>query len=98
MGFSTHGSAQIKRDKLNAKSIKRRGSYFKRKSELLDATKNEGLIFKEAWPHEIKAVKEKLRAQNIAEKKRLYKVLGISIIASVVVFVIIGKTIQFVFF
>lgn len=33
MGFSTHGSEQLKRDKLNSRSLKRRGSYFQRKTE-----------------------------------------------------------------
>tara|TARA_B110000503_G_C7156407_1_gene417541 strand:+ start:241 stop:477 length:237 start_codon:yes stop_codon:yes gene_type:complete len=68
MGFSTHGSEQLKRDKLNAKSINRRGSYFKLKAEFLDAAKKEGLVFKEAWPHEIKAVKKNLEHKKLQKK------------------------------
>jgi len=43
MGFSTHGREQLIRDELNAKSLKRRGSYFKRKVELTEAAKKKGL-------------------------------------------------------
>jgi|GEM_PF-4796183 len=68
MGFSSATRAQTSRDNLYAKSIKKRGCYLKLKTKFLEATKKEGLVFKEAWPHEIKAVKEKLRAQNTAEK------------------------------
>ncbi|MFT7085291.1 MAG: hypothetical protein ACJAV5_001007 [Vicingaceae bacterium] len=98
MGFSTHGSEQLKRDKLNAKSLKRRGSYFKLNPKFLDAAKKEGLVFKEAWPYEIKAVKEKLRTQKITEKKQFYKAITASIILGVVLFLGIGWIIRFVFF
>ena len=98
MGFSTHGSEQLKRDKLNAKSINRRGSYFKLKAEFLDAAKKEGLVFKEAWPHEIKAVKKKLRTQKITEKKQFYKAITASIILGIILFWGIGWIIRFVFF
>ena len=76
----------------------RRGSYFKLKAEFLEATKKEGLVFKEAWPHEIKAVKERLRAQKIEEKKRLYKVIIATIIVGTLLFFAMSWIIQSVFF
>ena len=98
MSFSTHGNAQINRDKLFAKSIKRRGSYFKLKEEFLKATKKEGLDIREAWPHQIKAVKDKLRAQKVKEKKQFIKGIIASILFGTVLFLSIGWAIKFIFF
>ncbi|MFT5666385.1 MAG: hypothetical protein ACI9DK_000569 [Vicingaceae bacterium] len=98
MGFSSHTRSQTNRDNLYAKSIKRRGSYFKLKAEFLEATKKEGLDFKEAWPYQIKAIKEKLRAQKIEEKKQFYKAIIASVISGVILFFGISWMIRFIFF
>ncbi|MFB1022069.1 MAG: hypothetical protein QMC40_04830 [Vicingaceae bacterium] len=98
MGFSSHARSQTNRDNLYAKSIKRRGSYFKLKAAFLEATKKEGLYFKEAWPHQIKAIKEKLRAQKIEEKKQFYKAMIASVISGLILFFGISWMIRFVFF
>ncbi len=98
MSFSTHGIEQLKRDRLNSKSLKRRGSYFRRKTELIEAAKKEGITITEAWPHQIKAVKEKLRKQKIAEKKQFYKAITASVVGGVILFLCIGWVIRFVFF
>jgi hypothetical protein len=98
MGFSSHTRSQTNRDNLYAKSIKRRGSYFRLKAAFLEATEKEGLNFKEAWPHQIKAIKEKLRAQKIVEKKQFYKAMIASVISGLVLFFGISWMIRFVFF
>lgn len=98
MGFSSHTRSQTNRDNLYAKSIKRRGSYFRLKAAFLEATKRKGLDFKEAWPHQIKAIKEKLRAQKIEEKKQFYKAMIASVISGLVLFFGISWMIRFVFF
>lgn len=98
MGFSSLTKAQTDRDKLYAKSIKRRGSYFRLKEEFLKATKKEGLDIREAWPHQIKAVKDKLRAQKIEEKKQFFKAIVASILFGIILFLGIGWVINLVFF
>lgn len=98
MGFSTHGSEQLKRDRLNSKSLKRRGSYFKRKVELTEAAKKEGIIIQETWPHQMKAVKEKLRKEKIVEKKRFTIVIITSVVIGPLLLYAIGRIIQLVFF
>ena len=75
MGFSTHGREQLIRDELNAKSLKRRGSYFKRKVELTEAAKKEGIEIREAWPHQIKAIKEKTENENFFPEDRYFTVV-----------------------
>lgn len=88
----------LKRDRLNSKSLKRRGSYFRRKTELTEAAKKEGITIREAWPHQMKAVKEKLRKQKIAEKKRLTIVIIASVVIGPLLLYAIGRIIQLVFF
>ncbi len=98
MGFSAHGREQLIRDELNAKSLKRRGSYFKRKVELTEAAKKEGIEIREAWPHQIKAIKEKLRAQKISERKQFYKAIIASVISAFILFFGIAWLIKSTFF
>jgi hypothetical protein len=62
--FGSHSQELKDRDKLYAKSIKRRGSYFKLKNELLTTSQKEGISMYDATPEEMREIKVKIKAQK----------------------------------
>lgn len=98
MGFSSHSSDLLNREKLYAKSIKRRGSYFVRKQKFLEASSKEGLNIKSATPDQMRRINAKIKGENSSEHKKKILVLIVSLFSGILLLLIIGRLIQYVFF
>lgn len=96
--FGSHSKELVDRDKLYAKSVKRRGSFFLRKRAFLEASEKDGINLSTATPEQINTIKLKIKAQKIAEKKRLVKILIASVIFGLILFAAISWLIRKLFF
>lgn len=96
--FGSHAKEQVDRDKLYSKSIKRRGSFFKRKKAFLEASQNNGVDLYNATPEQMQKIKAKIKAEKASQKSKVIKIIIASTIVGLLCFAAIFGLLRLVFF